>query len=161
MAKQSALEKLIAAIPEHFLDQPCSDEHLREIGICITNWQIIAPHLNLSPADEEIIATFPGDKRIRMLRRWRQKRGSSATYRGLAASFQKVERADLIDKIRTLLPGTKTARYITAMHYKMYKTMTLHVSWQANKCMYQTSDVIIKKASQIELYITAIKGRVT
>ena len=104
MEKQSALEKLIAAIPERFLDQPCSDEHLREIGICIANWQIIAPHLNLSPADEEDIATFLGDKRIRMLRGWQERIGSSATYRSLAASFQ---RADLIDKIHTLLQGTE------------------------------------------------------
>jgi hypothetical protein len=113
MEKQSALEKLTAAIPERFLDQPCSDEHLREIGRCITNWQITAPHLNLSPADEEDIATFSGDKRIRMLRRWREKIGSaSATYRRLAASFQKVERADLIDKIRALLPGSEPSQPI-------------------------------------------------
>ena len=96
MEKQSALEKLIAAIPERFLDQPCSDEHLCEIGIGITDWRAIAPHLNLSQVDEEDIARFSGGERIGMLRRWQQKRGSSATYRSLAASFQKVKRADLI-----------------------------------------------------------------
>ena len=105
MEKQSALEKLIKAVPERFLDQPCSDEHLREIGICIANWRAIAPHLNLSRVDEEDIAALSGGKRIRMLRRWREKTGSRATYRSLATSFQKLERADLIDKIHTLLQG--------------------------------------------------------
>ena len=109
MEKQSALEKLTAAIPKHFLDQPCSDEHLCEIGSYITNWTTIAPYLKLSQVDEEDISAFGlGGERIRMLRRWRQKYGSSATYRSLAASFQMAERADLIDKIRALLPGIAT-----------------------------------------------------
>ena len=64
------------------------------------------PLLNLSPADEEDIATYSGDKRIKMLRRWQEKIGSGATYRSLADSFQKIDRADLIDKIRALLTGS-------------------------------------------------------
>ena len=107
MEKYSALYELISAVPEYILQQPCSDEHLREIGICISNWQTIAPHLSLSPANEEAIAAYKGDQRIRMLRRWQEKYGSGATYRSLADSFQKIERADLIDKIRTLLTGTE------------------------------------------------------
>ena len=106
MEKPSALEELIRVVPEHILQQPCSDEHFREIGICITNWQTIAPHLNLSPADEEDIATYSGDKHIKMLRRWQEKIGSGATYRSLADSFQKIDRVDLIDKIRAFLTGS-------------------------------------------------------
>ena len=105
-SKHSELHKLIRVVSKRILQQPCSDEHLREISRCITNWQAIAPHLNLSPADEEDIAAYsPGDKSIMMLRRWQEKYGSGATYRSLADSFQKSERADLIDRIRALLTG--------------------------------------------------------
>ena len=106
-SKHPELHKLIRAVSKRNLQQPCSDEHLHEIGRCITNWQAIAPHLNLSPADEEDITAYsPEDtESIRMLKRWQEKYGSGATYRSLADSFQKSERADLIDKIRALLTG--------------------------------------------------------
>ena len=38
-----------------------------------------------------------------MLRKWKQKLGSKATYKRLAKAFEKCKRQDLVDKIRELL----------------------------------------------------------
>ena len=38
-----------------------------------------------------------------MLRKWKQKRGTKATYKRLCRAFDSCERADLVDKVEQLL----------------------------------------------------------
>ncbi len=88
------LGDLLRDVPPHKLDQPCSDEHLRDIALSITEWQTIAPFLELSEVDEEgIKCKYPHlliRQNLGMLRRWRESFGSRATYRKLAEGFWRV-----------------------------------------------------------------------
>ena len=88
--------------------QPCSEKHLRAISQGIAQWQDIAPFLDLTEADEVDIVGSPVPRsvpaqRLAMLRKWKQKLGSKATYKKLAKAFEKCKRQDLVDKIRELL----------------------------------------------------------
>lgn len=59
-----------------------------------------------------------------MLKRWREKYGSGATYQCLADSLQKSEEADLIYKIRALLTGTKITTKMDKRHVRTTCTLT-------------------------------------
>ena len=88
--------------------QPCSDKHLYTISQKITEWQDIAPFLDLTAADEEDIvgstSTRPVQaQKMRMLRIWKRKLGVKATYEKLAEAFWNCGRQDLVDKIDELL----------------------------------------------------------
>ena len=77
------LDQLMGAVPAGILDQACSDDHLLELSLELTNWQTMSPFLGLSEADEEVVLSERNveRQRIDMLRKWRAKFGSSATYR--------------------------------------------------------------------------------
>ena len=87
--------------------QPCSDEHLRDISREIAQWQDIAPDLGLSATDEvDIVGSPPRSvqaQRLAMLRIWKQRLGSRATYEELAKAFSRCRRQDLVEKISELL----------------------------------------------------------
>ncbi len=105
-SKFPSLEELLQSVSEKSLEEPCSDEHIVEIAREITAWRLIAPHLGLKAVDEEDILQNQDDVRIQrreMLRTWRQKLGSKATYSSLAKALYKTERVDLVEKLAELL----------------------------------------------------------
>ena len=105
-SKFPSLEELLQSVSEKSLEEPCSDEHIVEIAREITTWRLIAPHLGLKAVDEEDILQNQDDVRIQrreMLRIWRQKLGSKATYSSLAKALYKTERVDLVEKLAELL----------------------------------------------------------
>ena len=111
MARKPSLEELLRSVPEETLGKPCSDEHIVEIAREITSWQSVAPYLELTAVDEEDILHNHHDVRIQrreMLRTWKQKLGSKATYYGLAKAFNDIERADLVGKVVELLASTSS-----------------------------------------------------
>ena len=74
------------------------------------NLGLKAVDLGLKAVDEENILQNHHDVRIQrreMLRTWRQKLGSKATYCSLAKALYKTERVDLVEKVVELL--TKVA----------------------------------------------------
>ena len=88
--------------------QPCSEKHLHVISQGIAQWQNIAPYLGLTEADEVDIVGSPAPRsvpaqRLAMLRKWKQKLGSKATYKKLSKAFRSCGRQDLVDKISELL----------------------------------------------------------
>ena len=106
MAGRTSLEDLLKDIPHEKLNQPCRDDHLSEIALSITDWQSIAPFLGLTEADEVIIRhDYPESmtRKIGMLRTWKKRFGSKATYRKLAKVFFKLKRADLVEEVCELL----------------------------------------------------------
>ena len=103
-----AVDGHLSDVSENRLQQPCSDEHIREISLHVTKWLTIAPWLELSEGDEEAIKAYSSDpqaQQLKMLRLWKQRFGERATYRGLAGAFSKVGREDLVELIVQLLSG--------------------------------------------------------
>ena len=82
MAAKSS--NLISSVPPEVLDIPCSDVHLMEIGLKLTEWRVVAMLLHLEEGDIEDIeekANSTRERSLRMLKRWSQKFGERATYR--------------------------------------------------------------------------------
>ena len=88
-------------------NQPCSDAHLAELSQSISGWEEISPFLGLTKIDDEdIVRCYPYSapaQRVAMLRTWREKHGSDATYNRLAAAFQQCNRKYFLEKISELI----------------------------------------------------------
>ena len=88
-------------------NQPCSDVHLAEIAMLITDWRAVCPFLGITEAEEIAILgssshSVPAQK-IAMLRKWKQKRGPKATYKRLCRVFRDYGLAYLEEKVSQLL----------------------------------------------------------
>ena len=96
-------------VPASKLKLSCSEEHLARISLSITEWRTLAPFLGLTEAEEEAIARDYHDsmatQRIAVLRRWKGKSGSSATYKKLCKVFWQLDRRDLVEVVCRLLRG--------------------------------------------------------
>ena len=92
-------------IPEDWLDQMCSDEHILEIARYMTDWKHIAHELRLKETDiEEIeMERTVTMQRLKVLEKWKQRFYSHATYRKLLEVFFKIERLDYAYKLGRLL----------------------------------------------------------
>ena len=104
-AAKPSLE-VLKNVPPEKLDQPCSDEHLSTLALHITDWQSIAPFLGLTEAEESEIVEDNSKarmKKIKMLRKWRNKKGEKATYRNLAKVLLELEETDLVEKLCRLI----------------------------------------------------------
>ena len=104
-AAEPSLE-VLKNVPTEKLDQPCSDEHISKLALYITDWQSIAPFLGLTEAEESEIVEDSSKarmKKIKMLRKWRNKKGEKATYRNLAEVLLELEETDLVEKLCRLI----------------------------------------------------------
>ena len=78
------------------VDAPVSDLHLAQIASNIRSWEEVAPFLALSDAEEEEIRKDHkeyGVQKRKALQRWREKKGSDATYRELRDALRRAEEA--------------------------------------------------------------------
>ena len=81
-----SLEEQLSKFPTELLDSPCADAHLVKLSQSISEWRDLSPYLRLNPAEERGILTAfplatPTRQCIDMLRTWKNKYGTSATYR--------------------------------------------------------------------------------
>ena len=95
-----------SVLVDSLLEQPCTDQHLVHISTLIADWRAVAPHLELTQADEAAILVFsphslPGQT-LTMLRTWCQRNGAAATYKKLSDALSHCGRQDLVDKIHEL-----------------------------------------------------------
>jgi len=100
-------------IPENWLDQMCSDEHIREIARGMTDWKHIAYELDLKDTEiEEIdMERTVAVQRLKVLEMWKKKFYSEATYRRLLEVFltiEKMEYAEKLCKLISLLSNTSS-----------------------------------------------------
>ena len=82
----SSLEEQLSKFSVELLDSPCADVHLVKLSESIAEWRDLSPYLHLSQAEERGILTAfppatPARQRIDMLRTWKEKLGTNATYR--------------------------------------------------------------------------------
>ena len=79
------LDQLLRNVPEELLDQPCTDDHLLEISVKLSEWPAVSPFLGLGETEEEeILGRWHRNvsrQRVEVLRKWRKKYGATATYR--------------------------------------------------------------------------------
>ena len=85
-------------------NQPCSDEHLRELSLLIDDWRELVQWLGLTTVDEQD-----------MLITWKQMHGDQATYKRLLDVFTRSSRLDLVIKISELLTKERTISRSMAM----------------------------------------------
>ena len=93
-------------------NQPCTEEHLAQITIWIADWRALSPFLGLTEAEEiailESTHSVPARK-MAMLRKWKQKKGMTATYNQLCRVFRTCELIDFEDKIEQILAETNSS----------------------------------------------------
>lgn len=96
-------------IPEDWLDQICSDEHLLAISEHLTDWKYVAHQLSLGETDIEEIEMDRSInvQRYKVLQKWKQKYYIRATYRKLLEVFFTVKRSDYADLLGRLLSGVR------------------------------------------------------
>ena len=91
-------------------NKPCTESHLASISENIADWQAVSPHLGLTEAEETaILGSHPHSasaQKIAMLRKWKEKLGTEATYKRLCRVFENCKRADLVDVVKQLLAET-------------------------------------------------------
>ena len=89
------------------MTKTCSEKHLAKISVWIKEWRDIATFLDLTEAEEhEILGSAPHSVRSQkkaMLRLWKEKRGTKATYKRLCRAFRDCEMLDLEEKVEKLL----------------------------------------------------------
>ena len=103
---QCSLQDFPVASPSLWT-QPCTDQHLYRMSQLISDWREMAPALGLTRTDEmNIMAYAPHSlpaQRVQMLRTWRHKLGTAATYSRLADAFSQCGKQDLVDAITQLV----------------------------------------------------------
>ena len=84
MATRVTAADIIRELPQKVLDSPVSDLHIAELASEIINWEQYVPYLGLTGAEEEEIrrdnSNRYGMQKREVLRKWKAKQGSAATY---------------------------------------------------------------------------------
>ena len=81
-----SLEEQLSKFPAELLDNPCANAHLVKLSQSITEWQELAPYMQLTLAEERGILTAvppatPARQCTEMFRIWRDKLGVDTNYR--------------------------------------------------------------------------------
>ena len=95
------------------LNQECSDQHFAELSRSIVEWHEIAPFLGIAEADEIAIRdstpnSVPAQK-MAMLRKWKQKLGTKATYERLCQVFENCEKFNLVELVKKLAASSSSS----------------------------------------------------
>ena len=183
MADKPSLEDLLRDIPPEKLDQPCSDDHLSEISLDITDWQFIAPFLELTEFEErEITCMYPNTlsmQNIGMLRKWKSAFAQNATYRTLISVLWKIGKTSLAEHVCTIVSDTDTsatarrhrrstldsyAEYLRG-RYRTERPMFFTLQWPPpptrkvfNLAMIEHKEIVQRGPSDAELVRLTLRG---
>ena len=142
MMRPSKLEQVLTQkqISDQMIDQPCKHEHIYTISFQITGWQTIADSLGLTEPEKEEIENdqrLTMQKRRAMLRKWKQKCGSKATYKDLMIALCNNNQIGTIEmlcdtlkqsEIQSNSEHVEQAHQITSMFCENEPTLTLQAS---------------------------------
>ena len=107
MAEERSLESLLKETPREKLDWLVSTSDISEVARRLSKWRRLAPHLHITPQqEEEIVNSHPSDlelQTLKCLQKWSHDQYFKATYRALIQAVYKVEDLNLIDEICKLL----------------------------------------------------------
>ena len=91
------------------MQQTISDDHLTELASRLDKWETLARSLRLSSTDIENVKSL-GDveiQRYELLKCWKQRCGSMATYKALVEAFLEINRTDFAEKVVALLQSLR------------------------------------------------------
>ena len=107
MAEERSLESLLKDTPREKLDWLMSTSDISEVARRLSKWRRLAPHLHITPQqEEEIVNSHPSDlelQTLKCLQKWSHDQYFKASYRALIQAVYKVEDLNLIDEICKLL----------------------------------------------------------
>lgn len=92
------------------LEEEISEEHLREASRIIDDHELVGPELGLTPQEMNDInydAPTQELRRLKMLKKWKQKCSFKATYTKLIDALLKCHRGDLARGVCELLSQSK------------------------------------------------------
>lgn len=110
---QQLLDK--AEFEGQHLNQQCSEHDLVEIATHCDEWQMIGYHLKLTGNEVTAISDdykTTGEKRVRVLMKWRSKYGHKATYKVLIEAFLSNKQVDTAQRIIEWLKHQSEYKYI-------------------------------------------------
>ena len=84
MAEQRRLDDILSSVSPSVVDSPCTDDHLKKLGLELSDWRVVGMLLELKDSEIEDVqekGKSAVERGIMMLRKWRQSRGEQATYR--------------------------------------------------------------------------------
>ena len=81
-----SLEESLSKVPSQVLDSPFTDADIIRLSRYILHWRDLSPYLSLTPEEESRIVTSfpaasPSRQSIDMLRTWKEKWATNATYK--------------------------------------------------------------------------------
>ena len=107
MAEDRSLDSLLKDTPREKLDWLVSTSDISEVARRLSKWRRLAPHLHITPQQEEkIVNSHPSDlelQTLKCLQKWSHDQYFKATYRALIQAVYKVKDLNLIDEICKLL----------------------------------------------------------
>ena len=110
----STTHEICEGIPRALLDTPVSNIHLLGIASHITEWQELAPYLDLSEVEEkDIVDMYPNRpmlQRHQALRKWKECNGKKATYRKLIDVLRSQGRVNTAQTLKRLLASSTTKK---------------------------------------------------
>jgi hypothetical protein len=110
----STAKEICGSLPRSLLDSPVSDVHLSDIASHITEWQELAPYLDLSEVEEkDIVDSNPKNPKLQRreaLRKWKESNGSKATYRKLICILCSQGRAGTAETLKKILVSSTTIK---------------------------------------------------
>lgn len=96
----------MASKEDELLDQQITNENIANIAKLLVSWEKLAPYLDITEAEEEEIrqdCQFYMEKKIGVLRKWRDKKANSATYQHLIQAAEKSGNARLAQQMKEVL----------------------------------------------------------
>ena len=109
-------------LPDGILNEEISEEHIIKISTFLASWKLVAPHLDLDEQEIEGIdngANTEEEKRLLMLRRWKQAFIFKATYRKLLVALLSIKRADQARKVCQVIVNNCEGTHIQGKHQTM------------------------------------------
>ena len=87
-----SLEEQLSRFPAQLLDSPCANSDLVKLSQSVSEWQDLAPYMQLTLAEERGILTAspqvtPARQCSEMFRIWRERLGHNANYRYVLYTF--------------------------------------------------------------------------
>ena len=107
----SNAKEICEGVQRSLLDSPVSAIHLSDIASHITEWQELAPYLDLSEVEEkDIVDSYPNRPKLQRreaLRKWKESNGNKATYRRLICVLCSQSRINTAQTFKKILMGEK------------------------------------------------------
>ena len=127
-AASLTLSSLLRNVPPEVLQQVVKERHLADLAQMIPGWKELAHRLALSEVEERTIEEEnrkSAQRKVAVIRMWRQKNGKRATYKRLMEAFWQMNNVGLVEEVVGLLEGEPDAPQRTGSQRHWQKIVRL------------------------------------